>query len=89
MVMFDWLFGSPKEVHSSNPQSMHYKHVPFEDRAILQSNIVQWVCDKGHSNFESSGKVTGRCYVCSALSSGVRNKPHYKWSWKLNKAVRL
>ena len=54
-----------------------------------QTNITQWVCDKGHHNFEPSEDVTGICKVCGELVPEVRSKPHYKWSWKLNKAVRL
>ena len=27
--------------------------------------------------------------ICADCGKGMDKKPHYKWSWKLNKAVRL
>lgn len=27
--------------------------------------------------------------ICADCGKGMDEKPHYKWSWKLNKAVRL
>lgn len=56
---------------------------------IQQSGVTQWACDKGHHNFEPSKAITGICKVCGDSIPEIRNKPHYKWSWKLNKAVRL
>ena len=50
---------------------------------------VQWVCNSGHHNSDSYKDITGRCSTCGELVPEVRRKPHYKWSWKLNKAVRL
>ena len=79
-------FGS---IGESNPQSMHYKHVPFEDRVFDKPSTTEWVCDKGHRNIEYSKCITGRCRVCGEVDSMLRAKPHYKWSWKLKKAVRL
>lgn len=54
-----------------------------------QPSTTEWVCNKGHRNIEYSKNITGRCRVCGEVDSMLRKKPHYKWSWKLDKAVRL
>ena len=83
MVMIDWLT-KVWPFYSANDSAA---------TGIIVSNqkagITQWVCDKGHHNFEHSECETGRCRVCGEVDSMLREKPHYKWSWKLNKAVRL
>lgn len=125
MGMFDWLFGSSKDVNTSNPQSMHYKGARVGDEVIPvraspcycgminlnrglndefvtcafckeagreisdQQITTEWVCDKGHRNIEYSKCITGRCRVCGEVDSMLRAKPHYKWDWKLGKAVRV
>jgi hypothetical protein len=74
-------FGS---IGESNPQSMHYKHVPFEDRVC---HPVYWKCPScSEQHLISRLMDTSQwrdCHICRD------KKPKYKWSWKLNKAVRL
>ena len=103
--MFNWLLGDPKDLHSSNPQSMHYKNVLPEDRVFF---TCDWVCPKCNCSHKIPHQMDTRfwidCNQCRELKSreGLYEtakgtpisklkqiKPHYKWSWKLNKAVRL
>ena len=70
------------------PAQLNDNSVVYCDECAKPS-ATEWVCDKGHRNIEYSKNVTGRCRVCGEVDSMLRGKPHYKWSWKLNKAVRL
>ena len=104
MVIFDRLFGSSKDVSSSNPQSMHYKNVLPEDRVFL---TCIWSCPKCNFSHKIPYQMDTRSWVdCNQcretkpreglyetakgtpISKLKQIKPHYKWSWKLGKAVR-
>lgn len=65
------------------------KEAEKELEAYAKPSTTEWVYDKGHRNIEYSRNVTGRCRVCGEVDTMLRNKPHYKWSWKLGKAVRV
>ena len=90
-------FGGPTRVSSSgsmyglysqdkNQASMNYKHIKQEDKQdklMVRVNINPCYCIytyQADGSFERS-----KCLGCSM----VEQKPHYKWSWKLNKAVRV
>lgn len=69
---------------NSNTASLHFKHTPFEGRKILMSN---WECPKCKSCYSIPAQIDSRGWVdCQKCKE---TKPHYKWSWKLNKAVRV
>ncbi len=83
--MFDWLLGSSKDVNSSNPQSMHYKYIKLGDE-IVPARVSPCYCMLINQNRSIDDKFV-ECGYCREAEREL--KPHYKWSWKLNKAVRL
>lgn len=85
MGMLNWLLGSSKDVNTSNPQSMHYKGARVGDEVIP---VGASPCYCGMINLNRG--FNDGFVVCEFCKEAERElKPKYKWSWKLNKAVRL
>ena len=77
MGMFDWLLGK------SNPKSITHKDKTYFFGHVL---MTHWTCPSCKSEHNIPGGVDTRKWVdCEKCNK----KPHYKWSWKLNKAVRV
>ena len=83
--MFNWFPGSSKDVNTSNHQSMHYRYMKLGDETV-PVRISPCYCSLINlSRGFNDGFLT--CEFCKEAEKEL--KPRYKWSWKLNKAVRL
>lgn len=74
--MFNWLFGNARNEAAD---------LSLEN----QQPTIRWACECGYPNEQLRLNSNGRCAICRKVEPSAVTKPHYKWSWKLNKAVRL